>query len=69
MAVNMGKLDRGLRLVVAAALFILAAGTSVGDGTFVEWAFYGLGAIALLTALVGICPLYSVLGIRTCRAA
>ena len=51
MAVNMGKLDRGFRLVVAAALFILAAGTTVGDGTWVEWAFYGFGAVALLTAL------------------
>ncbi|WP_083591856.1 DUF2892 domain-containing protein [Aurantimonas sp. 22II-16-19i] len=67
MAVNMGKLDRGFRLVVAAALFFLAAGTTVGDGTWLEWAFYGFGAVALLTALVGNCPLYSLLGIRTCR--
>ncbi|MCQ0988197.1 YgaP family membrane protein [Jiella marina] len=68
MTVNMGKLDRGLRLAVAAALFILAAATTVGDGTWLEWLFYGLGAVALLTALVGNCPLYRVLGIKTCTA-
>lgn len=69
MTMNMGKLDRGFRLVAAAALFTLAAGTSVGDGTWLEWAFYGFGAVALLTALVGNCPLYSLLGVRTCRVS
>ena len=69
MAVNVGRLDRGFRLVAAAVLFLLAAGTSVGDGTWVEWAFYGFGAVALLTAVFGICPLYTLLGIRTCRVA
>ncbi len=69
MTVNMGKLDRGFRLVAAAALFILATGTTVGDGTWVEWAFYGFGAVALLTAVFGNCPLYTLLGIRTCRVA
>ena len=69
MTVNMGRLDRGFRLAVAAALFTLAAATTVGDGTWLEWAFYGFGAVALLTALVGNCPLYSLLGIRTCRVS
>ena len=61
-------IDRGLRVVAAAVLLGLAAATSIGDGTWLEWAFYVFGGIALLTAAVGNCPLYSVLGFKTCRA-
>lgn len=65
---NMGPLDRRLRVVAAAILLSLGAATSIGDGTWLEWALYIFGGIALLTAAVGNCPLYTVLGIKTCRA-
>ena len=68
MTVNMGTIDRSLRLMAAVAFFALAAVTTVADDTWLEWAFYGIGAVALLTAAVGNCPLYTVLGIKTCRA-
>ncbi|MEZ5651774.1 MAG: DUF2892 domain-containing protein [Burkholderiaceae bacterium] len=59
---NMGGLDRGLRLIVGIALIVAAATGSLG-----VWAY--IGVVPVLTALIGSCPLYSVLGIRTCPAA
>jgi hypothetical protein len=55
---NVGSIDRVLRLVVGAGL--------------VAWALMGgpvwawIGVIPLATAALGLCPLYSVLGLSTC---
>jgi len=48
-----------LRVIVGAAVLSLVF---VGPKT--PWAW--LGAVPLLTGLIGYCPLYSLLGIRTC---
>ena len=56
---NEGTVGRVLRVVVGAAVLSLVF---VGPKT--PWAW--LGAVPLLTGLVGYCPLYSLLGIRTC---
>ncbi|WP_371345374.1 DUF2892 domain-containing protein [Ancylobacter sp. IITR112] len=58
---NIGPVDKALRvvlgLVLLSLLFVLE-----GD---LRW--LGLiGLVPLLTALIGNCPLYSVLGISTC---
>jgi len=62
---NLGVLDRGLRLVVGGVLMgLLVAGTATG-----LWAAL-MAAVALgmiVTALFGVCPLYQVWGISTCR--
>ncbi len=59
---NMGKLDRALR----AALGIVLIGLAVaGPQTPLGW----IGIIPLATAAIRWCPLYSMLGIRTCRNA
>ena len=60
MAVNMGTLDRILRAVVGAVLIALVF---VGPQTAWGW----LGAILLVTAFTGVCPAYSMLGIKTCK--
>jgi Protein of unknown function (DUF2892) len=60
-AKNEGAVDRVARGVLGAGVLSLAF---VGPET--PWAL--LGAIPLLTALVGTCPLYSVLGVSTCPA-
>jgi len=66
MTVNMGKIDRGLRLVMTAVLAYAAFATdSLGTGVL-YWAALAVAAVFALTALVGNCPLYSILGIRTC---
>lgn len=56
---NEGTIDRVLRVVVGLGILSLAF---VGPQT--PWAYLGL--VPLLTGLVGYCPLYAVLGLRTC---
>jgi hypothetical protein len=62
----MGKTDKAIRVVIAlalAALYIL----DILTGTLGIIAVV-IAAVFLLTSLVGICPLYSIFGIRTCPA-
>lgn len=55
---NVGSLDRGLRIV--------------GGLGLIAWALLGgpvwawIGVVPLATGAMGLCPLYSVLGIKTC---
>lgn len=58
---NEGTIDRALR--VAAGLGILSL-AFVGPQT--PWAYLGL--VPLITGLVGVCPLYALIGINTCPA-
>lgn len=60
MSKNEGKIDRILRVILGAVLLSLVF---VGPQTM--WGL--LGIIPLVTGLVGTCPVYSVLGIRTCK--
>ncbi len=56
---NVGQTERVIRVV--AGLVILAAGVYYNS-------YLGLvGLIPLITGAVGSCPLYSLLGINTCR--
>ena len=67
MFTNESNLDRGLRavagLVLAIAAFAVGAGSTVGNILIV------LAAILLVTAAVGFCPLYRLLGLRTNKEA
>lgn len=56
---NVGGIDRVARIAVGLALIALAVKGSVG-----MWGYLGL--IPLVTGLFGLCPVYSLLGIRTC---
>lgn len=59
LATNEGTLDRALRVIVGATLLALVF---IGPKTL--WGLVGL--VPLLTGLAGSCPLYTLLGIRTC---
>ena len=61
MSTNMGTIDRVLRIVVGIGLLSLIF---VGPQTL--WGLVGL--VPLVTALVGFCPAYRLLGISTCPA-
>ena len=58
---NEGTIDRALRIIAGLGLLSLVF---VGPQT--PWGWIGL--VPLVTGLVGVCPVYSVLGIRTCPA-
>ena len=58
MQINMGSVDRGARVVVGLVLISL-----VFIGPQTPWGWIGL--IPLATALIGWCPAYTLLGIRT----
>lgn len=59
MSRNEGTIDRVLRVIVGLVLLPLVF---VRPQTAWGW----IGLVPLATGLIGICPLYSVLGIRTC---
>jgi hypothetical protein len=60
MSVNMGSADRIIRALVG---IILLALVFVGPQTPWGW----IGIVPLATALMGTCPAYSLLGIKTCK--
>ena len=55
---NVGNVDRALRIAAGLTLIELA-----GYGTIGAWGFFGI--IPLLTGVVARCPLYKILGIAT----
>lgn len=60
---NVGSIDKGLRIVVGIgllSLLFLLEGNARWLGL--------IGLVPLGTALIGYCPLYSVLGLSTCPA-
>ena len=61
MPTNTGTLDRALRVIAGLALTVLAA-----TGILGPWAW--IGVVPLATGLLGWCPAYSLLGIKTCKA-
>ncbi len=65
MKLNMGTLDRRLRLFLVAPALILA-GVLIGPGGILAIVLYVLAGVMVATSLAGSCPLYTLLGIRTC---
>ena len=61
MNINEGVIDRSLRVIVGLVLIGLAA-----TGTIGMWGYIGI--IPLVTGAVGMCPIYSLLGINSCPA-
>lgn len=60
MKMNEGKIDRILRVILGLVLISLVF---VGPQTPWGW----VGIVPLLTGLVGFCPLYTLIGMNTCR--
>jgi len=59
---NIGTIDRGLRLAVGLMLLAL-----IFVGAQTPWVW--LGVVPLFTALPGLCPVYTLFGINTCKMA
>ena len=61
MKTNVGGIDRVIRIVVGLALISLVF---VGPQTPWGW----IGAVLVVTGLIGWCPPYALLGINTCSS-
>ncbi|MEI7710430.1 MAG: DUF2892 domain-containing protein [Rhodospirillales bacterium] len=57
---NLGSVDRGVRAVVGVAML---AGMFTWPHTI--WGL--VGVVPFSTAVVGVCPLYRIFGVSTCR--
>lgn len=60
MTANVGTIDRVIRIILGLALIAMVF---VGPQTPLGW----IGIVPLATALIGFCPIYRILGIRTCK--
>lgn len=60
MQANVGGIDKVLRIIVGIALIAAAATGVIGI-----WGW--IGVVPLLTGLFNFCPLYTLLGIKTCK--
>jgi len=61
---NVGKTERGLRVVVGIALLV---GFFLNADAAYRW-LYLIGLVPLITGLLGNCPAYSILGVSTCKS-
>lgn len=70
MTENVGTLDRILRLALGLGLLYLAflSGMAVFSAPFAKYAAAAVGLIMLTTSGMRFCPLYSLLGLKTCKA-
>ncbi len=59
MKLNVGGLDRALRVAAGLVLIALAATGTVG-----VWGY--LGVVLVATGAIGFCPAYPLLGLNTC---
>lgn len=57
---NLGNADRIARFILGTLLVVLAATGSIGI-----WGY--LGVIFVATAFVSFCPLYRIIGMKTCK--
>ncbi|MDF1670792.1 MAG: DUF2892 domain-containing protein [Roseovarius sp.] len=57
---NMGSLDRAVRFAVGALLIVLTLTGNIG-----VWGWLGLVLVG--TAFINFCPIYQILGLKTCQ--
>lgn len=61
---NEGNVDRIVRLVIAAAAVVVAVASGLGS---VVGIIAGIVAVVMVvTAAIGFCPLYALVGVSTC---
>ncbi len=65
MKANMGSLDKAIRVILA-IVFAMLYITKTVEGT-VGLVLLVLGGVFLLTSIISFCPLYTIVGINTCK--
>lgn len=71
MMTNVGTMDRVLRAGLGILLLWIAFGSGLAamDGAALKYGAAIVGVIMLATSLFKFCPLYRIIGIRTCKAS
>lgn len=64
MKYNMGNADRIIRTLAGVIAILLVIFLPI-PGTM-GWILITAGAVFILTSIAGVCPLYTLLGIKTC---
>jgi hypothetical protein len=64
MTKNVGSIDRIVRIVIGLGLLWYAMFAAPTGYNWIGW----IGVVPIITALIGNCPLYSILGVTTCPA-
>jgi hypothetical protein len=62
---NMGTLDRAIRIVIAVVIAVLYFNGNLSGLTATVLGIFAI--IFIITSTVGFCPLYSVIGLSTCK--
>jgi len=62
---NMGSMDKTVRTIVAAIIAVLYF-TGVVTGTF-AFILLIVAIVFALTSLINLCPLYTLIGVNTCK--
>jgi len=65
MKTNMSTADKFIRVLIGIVIAILYYMEVISGTTAIV--ILGLGIILLITSLVSYCPLYAILGIKTCK--
>ena len=70
MTVNVGTIDRILRAALGVVLLYLAFGSGLPafEGAFLKYGAALVGVVMLIVAAVRVCPIYSIFGLKTCKA-
>jgi hypothetical protein len=64
MTKNVGIIDRIVRIVIGLGLLWYAIFAAPTGYNWIGW----IGVVPIVTALIGNCPLYSIIGVSTCPA-
>ena len=69
MTSNVGTIDRLIRILLGAALFLCPFVTdyALWDNSFFKYAAMAVGIILIATSAMKFCPLYRLVGMSTCR--
>lgn len=69
MTANVGTIDRLLRAALGVVLVYLAffSGLPIFEAGLWRYLAAAVGAVMIVVAATRVCPVYSVLGIKTCR--
>ncbi|MFA8444106.1 DUF2892 domain-containing protein [Yoonia sp.] len=70
MTVNVGTIDRIARALLGLVLLYLAflSGLPLFEGGLMKIVAAAVGIVMLIVAATRVCPVYSIFGLKTCRA-